>query len=150
MTGRSLAAALFSACASLLVTSAAAGAQDVWPNKPVRIIVNLAAGSGGDVSGRVFSEQLSKTFGQPFILDFKPGANGIVGTEAAAKSPKDGYTLLYTYTAAHVVNPSLYPKLSYDPVKAVAPGAQIGAGGNLLVGSPKMPVNNLSEFIDLV
>ena len=149
MTRRAVVAGLISTF-GLLALSGAACAQDSWPNKPVRIIVNLAAGSGGDISGRVLSDQLSKTFGQPFILDFKPGANGIVGTEAAAKSPNDGYTLLYTYTAAHVVNPALYPKLSYDPVKDFTPVAQIGAGGNLLLVSPKLPVNNLSEFIAYV
>jgi tripartite-type tricarboxylate transporter receptor subunit TctC len=135
---------------ALVALPVAAQAQDTWPNKPVRIIVNTAAGSGGDVSARIFSEQLSKKFGQPFILDFKPGANGIVGTEAAAKSPNDGYTLLYTYTAAHVVNPALYPKLSYDPVKDFTPIAQVGSGGNLLVVGPNLPVNNLSEFIAYV
>ena len=128
----------------------AAQAQDNWPNRPVHIIVNVAAGSGADVSARIFSEQLTKKFGQPFVLNFKPGANGIVGTEAAAKSPNDGYTLLYTYTAAHVVNPSLYPKLSYDPLKDFTPIAQVGAGGNLLVVAPNLPVNNLSEFIAYV
>lgn len=141
------------AVASLLVLvgfSVAAQAEDSWPNKPVHIIVNAAAGSGADASARIFSEQLSKKFGQPFVLNFKPGANGIVGTEAAAKSANDGYTLLYTYTAAHVVNPSLYPKLSYDPLKDFTPVAQVGAGGNLLVVAPNLPVNNLSEFIAYV
>jgi tripartite-type tricarboxylate transporter receptor subunit TctC len=141
------------AAASLLVLvalSVAARAQDNWPNKPVHIIVNAAAGSGADASARVFSEQLTKKFGQPFILNFKPGANGIVGTEAAAKSANDGYTLLYTYTAAHVVNPSLYPKLSYDPLKDFTPIAQVGSGGNLLVVAPNLPANNLNEFITYV
>lgn len=125
-------------------------AQDNWPTRPVTIIVPLSAGSGGDVTGRVFADRLSKKFGQPFILDFKPGANGIVGTEAAAKAPKDGYTLLYTYTAAHVVNPALYPKLSYDPVRDFTGIAQVGAGGNLLVVGPNFPANNLQEFIAYV
>lgn len=135
---------------ALASLSTNAYAQDNWPNKPVRIIVNAGPGSGSDASARIFSERLTKTFGQPFILDFKPGANGIVGTEAAAKSPNDGYTLLYTYTAAHVVNPSLYPKLSYDALKDFTPIAQIGSGGNLLVVPASLPVNNLSEFIAYV
>jgi tripartite-type tricarboxylate transporter receptor subunit TctC len=133
--------------AALALLPGPAAAQGTWPNKPVHVIVNAAAGSGADTSARLFSERLSKRFGQPFVLDFKPGANGIVGAEAAAKSPKDGYTLLYTYTAAHVVNPALYPKLTYDPIRDFAGVAQIGAGGNLLVVSPKLPVNNLQEFI---
>jgi tripartite-type tricarboxylate transporter receptor subunit TctC len=133
--------------AAIVLLPGTAGAQGNWPTKPVHVIVNAAAGSGADTSARLFSERLSKKFGQPFVLDFKPGANGIVGTEAAAKAPKDGYTLLYTYTAAHVVNPALYPKLTYDPVRDFAGVAQIGAGGNLFVVAPKLPVNNLAEFI---
>jgi tripartite-type tricarboxylate transporter receptor subunit TctC len=125
-------------------------AQANWPTKPVHVIVNAAAGSGADTSARLFSERLAKKFGQPFVLDFKPGANGIVGTEAAAKSPNDGYTLLYTYTAAHVVNPALYPKLTYDPIRDFTAVAQIGAGGNLLVVAPNLPVNNLAEFVAYV
>lgn len=136
--------------AALALLSGSASAQGTWPNKPVHVIVNVAAGSGADTSARLFSERLSKKFGQPFVLDFKPGANGIVGTEAAAKSPNDGYTLLYTYTAAHVVNPALYPKLTYDPIRDFTGVAQIGAGGNLLVVSPKLPVKNLQEFIAYV
>lgn len=135
---------------AVMLAPGTATAQDKWPTKPVTIIVNVAAGSGGDVSARVFSDRLSKKFGQPFILDFKPGANGIIGTEAAAKAPKDGYTILYTYTAAHVVNPALYPKLSYDPVKDFTGIAQVGAGGNLLVVAPNFPANNLQEFIAYV
>lgn len=142
--------AIVTSLLTLVVPFVGAQAQDNWPNKPVRIIVNAAAGSGSDASGRIFSERLTKTFGQPFILDFKPGANGIVGTEAAAKSPNDGYTLLYTYTAAHVVNPALYPKLSYDALKDFIPIAQVGSGGNLLIVAPNLPVNNLSEFIAYV
>ena len=135
---------------ALAVAPATASAQGNWPTKPVHIIVNAAAGSGADTSARLFAERLSKKFGQPFVLDFKPGANGIVGTEAVAKAPKDGYTLLYTYTAAHVVNPALYPKLTYDPVRDFTGVAQIGAGGNLLVVAPNMPVNNIAEFVALV
>jgi tripartite-type tricarboxylate transporter receptor subunit TctC len=135
------------AVASFTAGASSAFAQDDWPKKPVRIIVNLAAGSGGDASGRIFAERLTKAFGQPFILEFKPGANGIVGTEAAAKSPNDGYTLLYTYAGAHVVNPSLYPKLSYDTLKDFAPIAQVGGSGNLLVVNPNLPVKDLQEFI---
>lgn len=138
------------AYASLLALGAlpgAAWAQDNWPTKPVRIIVNVAAGSGAVVSARIFAERLTTRFGQPFIPDFKPGANGIVGTEAAAQPPNDGYTLLYTCAAAHVVKPSLYPKHSYDPLRDFTPVAQIGAGGNLLVVGPNLPVNNLCEFI---
>lgn len=127
-----------------------AQAQDQWPNRPVRIIVNGAAGGATDVVGRIFSDRLMKVFGQPFILDFKPGANGIVGAEAAAQAPHDGYTILLTYSAAHVVNPALYPKLSYDPLRDFTAIAQVGAGGNLLVVPASSPINNLDDFIAFV
>ncbi|MEY2952300.1 MAG: hypothetical protein RLZZ401_387, partial [Pseudomonadota bacterium] len=127
-----------------------AQAQAPWPNKPVKVIVAGAAGSGTDITARSFTEPLAKTFGQPFVIDNKPGANGMIGTDAAAKSPNDGYTLLFTYAAAHVVNPSLYEKIPYDAVKDFAPIAQIGAGGNLLVVPPGMPVKDLKEFIAYV
>lgn len=133
-----------------LLSQTPAMAQASWPTKPVKVVVAGAAGSGTDIMARVFTEQMSKTFGQPFVVDNKPGANGILGTDAVAKSPNDGYTLLFTYAAAHVVNQSLYDKVPYDGAKDFAAIAQIGAGGNLLVVPPSMPVKDLKEFIAYV
>ena len=125
-------------------------AQAPWPNKPVKVIVAGAPGSGTDIVARAFTEALAKTFGQPFVIDNKAGANGLIGTDAAAKSPGDGYTLLFTYAAAHVVNPVLLDKVPYDVNKDFVPIAQIGAGGNFLVVPPTMPVKDLREFIAYV
>jgi tripartite-type tricarboxylate transporter receptor subunit TctC len=125
-------------------------AQGAWPDKPVKIIVAGAAGSGTDIAARMVTAPLSKIFGQPFVIENRPGANGMIGTEAVAKAPADGYTLLFTYAAAQVVNQSLYEKVSYDGAKDFAPIAQIGAGGNLLVVTPSMPVKDLKEFIAYV
>ena len=138
------------AVATATVWQAAAFAQAPWPNKPVKVIVSGAAGSGTDIAARVVTEPLSRAFGQPFVIDNRPGANGIIGTDAVAKAPNDGYTLLFTYAAAQVVNQTLYEKVPYDGAKDFAAIAQIGAGGNLLVVSPSMPVNNLKEFIAYV
>ncbi len=135
------------ATAGTLVCQPAAFAQAPWPNKPVKVIVAGAAGSGTDIMARVFTEQLSKTFGQPFVIDNKAGANGIIGTDAVAKAPNDGYTLLFTYAAAQVVNQTLYDKVPYDGAKDFVAIAQIGAGGNLLVVPPSTPVKDLKEFI---
>lgn len=132
------------------VWQAAAFAQAPWPNKPVKVIVSGAAGSGTDIAARVITEPLSRAFGQPFVIDNRPGANGMIGTDAVAKAPNDGYTLLFTYAAAQVVNQTLYEKVPYDGARDFAAIAQIGAGGNLLVVSPSMPVNNLKEFIAYV
>lgn len=118
-----------------------------WPNKPVKVIVAGAPGSGTDLVARAFTEALTKTFGQPFVVDNRAGANGLIGSEAAAKSAGDGYTILFTYAAAHVVNPVLLAKMPYDVNKDFAPIAQIGAGGNFLVVQSSLPVKDLKEFI---
>ncbi len=140
---------LLSVCLSLLLGLAAAPvrAQGAWPNQPVKVIVPGAPGSGADVTARVFTEQFSKRFGQPFVIDNRPGANGMLATEAAAKAPRDGYTLLFTYAAAQVVNQSLYAKVNYDGARDFAAIAQIGAGGNLLIVPATLPVKDLQEFI---
>ena len=136
--------------AAPLLLHGAAQAQAPWPNRPVKVIVAGAPGSGTDIVARAFTEALAKTFGQAFVIDNKAGANGLIGTDAAAKSPGDGYTLLFTYAAAHVVNPVLLDKVPYDVNKDFMPIAQIGAGGNFLVVPPTMPVKDLKEFIAYV
>ena len=125
-------------------------AQASWPTKPVRVIVAGGPGSGTDIVARVFCEALAKAFGQPFVVDNKAGANGLIGTDALVKAPKDGHVLLFTYAAAHVVNPVLMEKVPYDVNKDFAPVAQIGTGGNLLVVSSQFPARDLKEFIAYV
>lgn len=122
-------------------------AQAPWPHKPVKLIVSNAAGSATDTVARTFADALAKKFGQAFVVENKVGANGLIATDAVAKAPNDGYTLLFTYAAAHVVNPVLLDKLPYDVNKDFAAIAQIGAGGNFLVVPPSMPVKDLKEFI---
>jgi tripartite-type tricarboxylate transporter receptor subunit TctC len=117
-----------------------------WPNRPVRMVVAGAAGSGTDIAARLVSDLLARRFGQPFVVDNRAGANGMIATEFAAKQAGDGYTLLVTYAAAHVVNPVMM-KLNYDPVKDLLPVAQIGSGGNFLIVGPNFPANDLNEFI---
>lgn len=133
-----------------LIAPLASVAQAPWPNQPVRVIVPQAPGAGTDITARIFTEALARKFGQPFVIDNRPGANGMLGTEAAAKAPKDGYTLLFTYAAAQVVNQSLYAKVNYDGARDFAAVAQVGAGGNVLIVPPSMPVKDLKEFIAYV
>ena len=121
-----------------------------WPSRPVKLIVTSGAGSATDIVARVIGDALSKIYGQPFVIDNKAGANGLIGTDAVAKAAPDGYTLLFTYAAAHVVNPSMIEKMPYDAEKSFAPIAQIGAGGNLLVVPPSTPVKDLKEFLAYV
>lgn len=140
----------FAVAAPLLYQGATFAQTAPWPNKPVKVIVSGAAGSGTDIAARLVTDPLSRIFGQPFVIDNRAGANGIIGTDAVAKAPADGYTLLFTYAAAQVVNQALYDKLPYDGAKDFAAIAQIGAGGNLLVVPPSMPVKDLKEFIAYV
>src|SRR5262245_56992532 len=101
--------ALFSAVPSL------AGAQESYPNRPVRVIVPLSAGGSADVIPRLVAEKLSKRFGQTFVVENRPGATGGVGAEAVFKAEPDGYTVLATTPPVLVINASLYRKINYDP-----------------------------------
>ena len=137
------------ACAALSALTAAQAQESTrYPIKPVTLIVPTAAAGGTDTLARVFGEALGKSLGQPVVIDNRPGANGILGTEQAARAAPDGYRLLFTYAAAMVVNPSLYRKLPFDPLKDFAPIVQIGRAGNLLLARKDLPVNNLKEFVD--
>lgn len=137
--------------AGLLVSfGTLAAAQDNYPQRPVTLVAPTAAGGGTDTIGRFIGDRLGKALKQPFIVDNKPGANGILGTDNVAHAPPDGYRLLFTYTAAHVVNPFMVKKLPYDVTRDFAPIAQIGRGGNLLLVSPNLPVKTLKEFVDYV
>lgn len=138
--------------AALLLFGSATQAQtaDAYPGKPVTLIVPTASAGGTDTMARLFAERLGKGLGQPFIIDNKPGANGMLGTAAAARAAPDGYTLLFTYAAAHVANPSLYRNITFDPIKDFVPIVQIGRVGNLILVRADSPVQTLKEFVELV
>ncbi|NSX17448.1 tripartite tricarboxylate transporter substrate binding protein [Cupriavidus taiwanensis] len=137
------------AAAIALAISPLAGAQSAgdWPARPVRLIVPGPPAGGTDILARLLAEQLSKAFGKPFVIENKPGANGMIGSETVAHAAPDGHTLLFSYAGAMVVNPSLYVR-ALDPLKSFEPIAQIGSFGNLLVVSPVLPVHNLRELAD--
>jgi len=130
-----------------LLTPWLTSAQTDWPSRPVKIIVNGAPGSPGDYTARLLADGLAQTFKQPFVVDNRPGANGILGTEFAAHQPPDGYTLLLTYTAAQVVNPYIYDNAKYDGIRDFTAIAQLGSGGTLLVVPTKIGARNLNEFV---
>ncbi len=121
-----------------------------WPTKPVRVVVPSGAGGPSDTFARIMAEHMSRTFKQPFVIDNKPGANGLIGNDLVAKATPDGYTLLFSYAAAIVVNHTLIPKLPYDTLKDLQPIAQIGAGGGLLVVTADFPAKTLKELVGLV
>ena len=125
-----------------------AWAQSDWPNKPVKVIVPFPVGGTTDRIGRLAAEELSSAFGQPFVIDNLVGANGSAGSEVAAKSPPDGYTLVVSGVGSHGINPGLYGKmLGYDANKDFAHITQLTAGPNVLVVHPGFPAADFKEFV---
>ena len=129
-----------------LVQSAPAPAQ--YPNRPLRFIVPFAAGSANDTVARIVGPALAEGLGRPVVIDNRPGASGIIGTEVAAKSPPDGHTLMIG-NIAHAINVSLYDKLAYDFARDFAPVAQLTAGSFMLVVHPSVPAKSVKELIAL-
>ena len=129
---------------------AAAQAQGAgWPARPVRVIVPFTAGSPVEIPARPVTQRLSETLGQSFLIDNRPGASGIIGTELVAKAPRDGYTMLYQ-NCAHSSNPAHYRKLPYDTLADFAPVIQSNATyGNVLSVHPSVPARSVKEFIAL-
>ena len=123
-------------------------AQDGYPNKPIRIVVPYTAGGGVDTVARLIGDRMSKILGQPVIVDNKPGASGMIGATAVAKSPPDGYTLLLSAAGEIAVNPSLYKgKMQYDPQKDLAPISLVVRIPNVLVVNPDVPAKTTAELI---
>jgi tripartite-type tricarboxylate transporter receptor subunit TctC len=119
-----------------------------YPSRPVRLIVPFAVGGPADIYGRFIGARLSDTLGQPFVIENRPGAGAVVGTDAVAKSTPDGYTLL-VMSNTHTVNETLIPKKPYDLMRDLAPISGINYSDLLLVLHPSVPANNLREFIAL-
>src|SRR5262245_45865096 len=117
----------------------AAGAQP-YPNKPVRLVVPYAPGGSPDVFARAIAARLSEQMGQSFVVENRGGAGGIAACELVAKAEPDGYTLLVPDIAQLAINPALFPKLSYDPVKDFAPISLIGSIPLFLVAHPSLKV----------
>lgn len=129
-----------------LVLSAGLALAQGYPNKPIKIVVPFTAGSATDIMARIVGEKLSAAWGQPVVVDNKPGAGGTVGSALVAKSEPDGYTLLVVSTG-HVVNPVLYPGLSYDTVGDFAGVTPLASLPNVLVVGAGSPIKTVSELI---
>lgn len=136
---------LCAALATALCFGGPAHAQ-TYPAGPVRIVVPFPAGGGVDSMGRLFGQNLSAALGKPVVIDNRPGANGMIGSEIVARSPKDGYTLLVN-GANFVTTPSLYKNVTYDPVRDFAPLSLLAHAPNILVVHPSLPVKTVRDLI---
>ena len=139
-------AAIAAACAPVSAFAQA----DSYPNKPVRVVIPFSAGTPIELPARAVTQRMMETFGQSFVFDYRTGASGIIGTEAVARAPKDGYTMLMT-NCSHTANPAYFKKLPFDTINDFQPVSQINVTyGNLLVIHPSVPAKTVAEFIALV
>jgi tripartite-type tricarboxylate transporter receptor subunit TctC len=137
------------ALASLSVLSVRAQAQGGYPTRPIRLIVPFAPGGVTDTSGRIIVEYMSKRLGQQVVPDNRPGASGNIGSQAAAGAEPDGYTLLLVLDGTFVINPHVYDKIPFDPIKDFVPIGKIGDSTTILVAHTGLKANTLREVIEL-
>ncbi len=142
------AAALAAPLAVQSQSAAAVAAASDYPNKPVKLIVPYPPGGGTDVIARIVQERFQAQLGQPVVIDNRGGAAGSIGTELAAKSVADGYTVLFTLSS-HTINPAIYAKLPFDTQKDFEPVAMVASLPQILVANPSFPANNVAELVAL-
>jgi tripartite-type tricarboxylate transporter receptor subunit TctC len=133
-----------------LSCAAAAGAQQPFPSRPIRLIVGFAPGGNTDTVARVVGHKLAERLGTQVVIDNRGGAGGTIGTEIAARATPDGYTLTMGTTTTHAIAVAAYSKLRYDPAKDFTPAALVAIAPYLLVVHPSIPARNLKEFVALV
>src|SRR5439155_9227308 len=136
---------LAAGAAALPALSRAASAQ-VYPTRPVRIVVGFAAGGGQDILARLLGQSLSERLGQPFIIENRPGAGSNVAVEAVVNAAPDGHTLLMV-GPAQTINATLYEKLNFNFIRDIAPVAGITVSANIMEVNPSVPVKTVTEFI---
>lgn len=137
---------LRAACAIALVAAASA-ASAAFPEKPIRVVIGFPAGGPLDQHARLLADRLQAVLGQPIIIDYKAGAGGTVGAQDVMKAAPDGYTLMLANTGVMVINPALYGKLPYQTLRDFTPIARTAMQPLALLVNPKLPVNNLRDFI---
>ncbi|MGZ5114795.1 MAG: tripartite tricarboxylate transporter substrate binding protein [Burkholderiales bacterium] len=147
-----VARALLPCLRGLVFLSSAIAALEIaaqeYPSKPVRIIVSFAPGGPNDLSVRPIAQKLQEILGQPFVVDYRAGANGIIGTEYVAKAPPDGYALL-VISSSFTINASAYAKLPFDPVRDFAPVSSIAVSDIVFLTNPTVPAKTVKEFVAL-
>ena len=138
--------AKYALAAMFFIAGSSTHAQS-YPNKPVRIIVPSSPGDGADLLARAHATPLQQALGQPFIVENRAGAGGVIGSEMVAKSPADGYTLIVAHAGSHAINAALYPKLTYDPQRDFTPVMLLMTAPNVLVVNPSLPIKTVQDFI---
>ena len=140
----------FAAMVSLMMMFAGAShAADSYPSKPGRLILPFGAGASTDIIGRIFAQRFSEAWGQTLVIDNRPGAAGILGTELASKAVPDGYTI-FTYGINQTITPNLYKKLPYDPKGDFIPLSLYATMPNILCVNPSLPAKSVSEFVKFI
>jgi tripartite-type tricarboxylate transporter receptor subunit TctC len=129
-----------------LATAAPCAAQD-WPVRPVRIVVPSPPGDGSDLTARILAERLAQALGQPFVVDNRPGAGGVVGTESAARAAPDGHTLIMGNAGSHGINAAIYRRLPYDVERDFAPISLVFRSANVFLVNPQLPVRTVAELV---
>lgn len=137
------------ALAAVLLLACASVAAQGYPDRPVRILVGYPPGGGTDLVARLVAQPLSERWRQPVVVENRPGANAIIATEAVAKAKPDGYTLLMAYATELAVNPATFKKLPYDPVRDLAPIAQLASAPLVMAVHPSLAAQNIEELIAL-
>lgn len=141
--------ALFLAVSGLLCACAQASAADVYPTRPVTVIVPFTPGGNTDISGRILADALTKRLGQGFVVENRGGAAGLLGAAAVAKAQPDGYTLLIGASGPTTISPLLRPNSGFDPQKALTPISLIATAAIAIVAHPSLPAKNVAELIAL-
>lgn len=127
---------------------ASAGVQaQIWPNKPITLVVPTPPGGTTDFSARLVADSMSKTLGVPVLVDNKPGGSGNIGNQFVARSKPDGYTLLVSFSGYHVGNPHLFKQAGWDPIRDFAPVGMMTVAPQVITINPKLPINNVKELI---
>ena len=135
--------------AAMMLAAAAGTAHAAYPERPVRVVVAFAAGGGADIVARMVFQRVADKLGQPFVVENRGGAGGIIGTDVVAKAAPDGYTLLLGQSGPNAINPSVYKKLPYDARKDFTPITQLTSYGYVVAAKPALPVNTLQELLAL-
>lgn len=140
--------AVFIALVSFAVI-ASVHAEEKYPSKPIRVIIPFSPGGTSDTLARMMGQKMSESWGQPVVIDSRPGAGGIIGTEIAMHAAPDGYTLMHGNMGQFAINPALYTKLPYDTLRDFIPLSLVATAPQLLVVNPALPVKNVKELIEL-